>query len=391
MVLLYLGSPQDTVSPALPESPDDYLKFLFPLSLATVAFKFHKMQNQPIKNESGEPEELPLEPKKLTLQVSRVQTSMRIDQYLTRQVENATRNKVQEAIEEGRVLVNEKRVKSNYRIKSCDTIQMTFLRPPAPELAPEDIPIDIIYEDQDLMVINKKPGMVVHPAFGNWTGTLANAILHHIGIGAEELDKTSLRPGIVHRLDKNTSGLIIVAKNPVALHRLARQFADRQVLKIYKAIVWGVPEPPSGTITTNIGRSKKDRKVMANFPFEGKDGKTAITDYSVTENLHWFSVVSLTLHTGRTHQIRAHMQHLGHQILGDETYGGAALRNLPFSRSEGFVRNLLELLPRQALHAETLAFHQPSTREPLSFTAPLPDDMLAALDKIRAIIASNPF
>ena len=324
-------------------------------------------------------EETPLEPKKLTLQVSRVQTPMRIDQYLTRQVENATRNKVQEAIEEGRVLVNEKIVKSNYRIKSCDLIQMTFLRPPAPELAPEDIPINIIYEDDDLMVINKKPGMVVHPAFGNWTGTLANAILHHIGKDAEELDKSELRPGIVHRLDKNTSGLIIVAKNPVALHRLARQFADRKVIKVYKAIVWGVPDPSAGTITTNIGRSKRDRKVMANFPFEGKDGKTAITDYSVTENFHWFSLLSLTLHTGRTHQIRAHLQHFGHQILGDDTYGGASLRTLPFSKSEGFVRNLLELLPRQALHAETLSFQQPTSRETLSFTAPLPEDMLFVL------------
>ncbi len=343
------------------------------------------MQNQLQKNESPEPEDLPLEPKKLTLQVSKVQCAMRIDQYLTRQIENATRNKVQEAIEEGRVLVNERCVKSNYRVKSCDLIQITFLRPPAPELAPEDIPIDIVYEDEDLMVINKKPGMVVHPAFGNWTGTLANAILHHIGRNADELDKSALRPGIVHRLDKNTSGLIIVAKNPVALHRLARQFADRQVVKIYKAIVWGVPDPPAGTIRTNIGRSRKDRKVMANFPFEGKDGKTAITDYSVTENLQWFSLVSLTLHTGRTHQIRVHLQHLGHQILGDATYGGASIRTLPFSRSDDFVKNLLELLPRQALHAETLSFHQPMSREPLSFTAPLPDDMAAALEKIRIV------
>ena len=369
------------------ESIADMVWFCYTESASVLAieFKFRKMQNQLIKNESESVEEAPLEPKKLTLQVSRVQIPMRIDQYLTRQVENATRNKVQEAIEEGRVLVNEKIIKSNYRIKSCDVIQMTFLRPPAPELAPEDIPINIIYEDDDLMVINKKPGMVVHPAFGNWTGTLANAILHHIGKDAEELDKSELRPGIVHRLDKNTSGLIIVAKNPVALHRLARQFADRKVIKIYKAMVWGVPNPPSGTITTNIGRSKRDRKVMANFPYEGKDGKTAITDYSITENLHWFSLLSLTLHTGRTHQIRAHLQHLGHQILGDETYGGASLRTLPFSKSEGFVRNLLELLPRQALHAETLSFQQPTSREQLSFTAPLPEDMELALEKIRAI------
>ena len=373
------------------ECIEDMVWFCYtdPVSVTPEVFKNHKMQNQPTKNELEQQEELPLEPKKLTLQVSRVQTPMRIDQYLTRQVENATRNKVQEAIEEGRVLVNEKRVKSNYRIKSCDLIEMTFLRPPAPELAPENIPIDIIYEDQDLMVINKKPGMVVHPAFGNWTGTLANAILHHIGKDAEVLDKSELRPGIVHRLDKNTSGLIIIAKNPVALHRLARQFADRKVIKIYKAIVWGVPDPSSGTITTNIGRSKKDRKVMANFPFEGKDGKTAVTDYVVTEDLHWFSVLSLTLHTGRTHQIRAHMQHLGHQILGDETYGGASLRTLPFSKSDGFVKNLLELLPRQALHAETLSFHQPMSHELLSFTAPLPQDMQLALEKIRATLTHS--
>ncbi len=345
-----------------------------------------KMQNQLQKNESAQKDELPLEPKKLTLQVSRVQCPMRIDQYLTRQIENATRNKVQEAIEEGRVLVNEKSVKSNFRIKSCYLIEMTFLRPPAPELAAENIPIEVIYEDEDLMVINKKAGMVVHPAFGNWTGTLANAILHHIGKDAEELDKSELRPGIVHRLDKNTSGLIIIAKNPVALHRLARQFADRKVIKIYKAIAWGVPDPLSGTITTNIGRSKKDRKVMANFPFEGDYGKTAITDYTVSENLHWFSLLSLTLHTGRTHQIRAHLQHLGHQILGDETYGGASLRTLSLSKSENFVKNLLELLPRQALHAETLSFHQPLSHEPLSFTAPLPEDMQLALKKIRAAL-----
>ncbi len=347
------------------------------------------MQNQPQKNESVLTDALPPEPKKLTLQVSRVQSPMRIDQYLTRQVENATRNKVQEAIEEGRVLVNDKKIKSNYRVKSCDIIEMTFLRPPAPELAGEDIPIEIIYEDEDLMVVNKKAGMVVHPAFGNWTGTLANAILHHIGKAAEELDKSGLRPGIVHRLDKNTSGLIIIAKNPVALHRLARQFAERKVIKIYKAIVWGVPDPTSGTITTNIGRSKKDRKVMANFPFEGEYGKTAITDYTVTENLHWFSLLSLTLHTGRTHQIRAHLLHLGHQILGDETYGGAALRTLPFSKSENFVKNLLELLPRQALHAETLSFHQPLSHVPLSFTAPIPEDMQLALEKVRTSFSQS--
>jgi 23S rRNA pseudouridine1911/1915/1917 synthase len=347
------------------------------------------MQKEPEITESEAGLTPELEPKKMTIQVSRVQTSMRIDVYLAQQVENATRNKVQEAIEEGRVLVNGRPVKSNYRIKSCDLIQITFLRPPAPDLAPEDIPIEIIYEDDDLMVVNKAAGMVVHPAFGNWTGTLANAILHHIGKDADELDKSELRPGIVHRLDKDTSGLIILAKNPTALHRLATQFARRQVEKVYKAIAWGVPDPPSGTIRTNIGRSRKNRKVMANFPYEGLEGKHAITDYDVAENLCYFSLISVTLHTGRTHQIRAHLQHLGHPILGDETYGGATARTLPFSKSEQFTRNLLEMIPRQALHAETLRFRQPTTGELLTFTAPLPDDMQGVLEKIRKVISGD--
>jgi 23S rRNA pseudouridine1911/1915/1917 synthase len=351
-----------------------------------------KMQKELLKNEqppipAPEPE---AEPKRMTLQVSKVQTPMRIDRYLAQQVENATRNKVQEAIEEERVLVNGKPVKSNYRIKSCDLIQMTFLRPPAPELAPEEIPIDIMYEDEDLLVVNKEPGMVVHPAFGNWTGTLANAILHHLGKDAGELDRSGLRPGIVHRLDKDTSGLIIIAKNPVALHRLAMQFATRKVGKVYKAIVWGVPSAPSGTIRTNIARSPRNRKVMANFPFEGTEGKHAITDFEVTEALGYFSLVSLTLHTGRTHQIRVHLQHLGHQILGDVTYGGGTPRALPFSKGEQFSKNLLEMMPRQALHAEALRFHQPMSGEPLAFSAPLPEDMQAVLEKIRGIAPGAP-
>ena len=349
------------------------------------------MQKEPLKTEFQEQLQPEAAPKQMTLQVSKVQTPMRIDRYLTQQVENMTRNKVQAAIEQGRVLVNSKPVKSNYRVKSCDHIHLTFLRPPAPELAPEDIPITVLYEDDDLMVIDKEAGMVVHPAFGNWTGTLANAILHHLGKEADDLDKTDLRPGIVHRLDKDTSGLIIIAKNPVALHKLARQFAQRQVEKVYKAIVWGVPKAESGTIKTNIGRSHKNRKVMANFPYEGAEGKHAITDYKVVEKLAYFALMDMTLHTGRTHQIRVHLQHLGHPILGDETYGGATPRVLAFSKSESFTRNLLELMGRQALHAQTLRFRQPTTGKPLAFTAPLPTDMQAVLDKIRNVMkAGNP-
>lgn len=349
------------------------------------------MQNQSLKNEPEKKETQSQEPKKITLQVAQTQKPMRLDVYLTQQVENATRNKVQEAIAEHRVLVNGKTVKANYKIKSLDTIQVTFLRPPAPELAPEAIPVDIIYEDNDLMVINKAPGMVVHPAFGNWTGTLANAILHHLGTDAEKLDATNLRPGIVHRLDKNTSGLIIVAKNSTALHKLAKQFANRQVEKKYQAVVWGVPDPPEGKIATNIGRSIRDRKVMTCYEYEGKDGKAAITEYRVQKNLQYFSLVELILHTGRTHQIRVHLKHINTPVLGDETYGGATTRVLPFSKSESFVKNLLEIIPRQALHAESLTFFQPTTREQLSFTAPLPPDMLAALEKIERVSSSKDF
>ncbi|PWW82203.1 RNA pseudouridine synthase [Prosthecochloris marina] len=345
------------------------------------------MQNQPVKSEQEEQDTERQEPKKMTLQVAQTQKPMRIDVYLAQQVENATRNKVQEAISEHRVLVNGKTVKANYKIKSLDSIEITFLRPPAPELAPENIPVDIVYEDEDLMVINKAPGMVVHPAFGNWTGTLANAILYHLGTDAEKLDASELRPGIVHRLDKNTSGLIIVAKNSIALHRLARQFANRQVEKKYQAIVRGVPDPHEGIVKTNIGRSTRDRKVMTCYDFEGKEGKTAITEYRVQKNLHYFSLVELTLHTGRTHQIRVHLQHIGTPILGDETYGGTAIFKLPFSKSESFVKNLLELIPRQALHAESLTFFQPTTHERISLTAPLPSDMLAALEKIEKVLS----
>ena len=344
------------------------------------------MQNQPVKNEQEEQDTERQEPKKMTLQVAQTQKPMRIDVYLAQQVENATRNKVQEAISEHRVLVNGKTVKANYKIKSLDSIEITFLRPPAPELAPEDIPVDIMYEDEDLMVINKSPGMVVHPAFGNWTGTLANAILYHLGTDADKLDTSELRPGIVHRLDKNTSGLIIVAKNSTALHRLARQFANRQVEKKYQAIVRGVPDPSEGIVKTNIGRSIRDRKVMTCYEYEGKEGKTAITEYTVQKNLHYFSLVELTLHTGRTHQIRVHLQHIGTPILGDETYGGRTIPKLPFSKSESFVKNLLEIIPRQALHAESLTFYQPTTHEKISLTAPLPPNMQAALLKIEKVL-----
>lgn len=324
-------------------------------------------------------------PKRIEIRLSAKQGRERIDKFLTRQIENATRSRVQAAIEEGRVLVNGQPTKANYRLSPNDHIEVIFTHPPPPEMKPENIPLDIVFEDEWLMVINKPAGMVVHPAFGNWTGTLANAVLYHAK-RLSNLHQDELRPGIVHRLDKDTSGLIVVAKDDETHYALARQFAARTTEKRYQAIVWGVPKPRKGVIKTNIGRSKRDRKAMAAYPYnesDGAEGKPAITDYEVIEDYAFFSLLSLTLRTGRTHQIRVHLQHLGYPILSDAVYGGATARALPFARSDVFAKNLFDILPRQALHAAYLAFEHPKRQEKVSFAAPLPADMAMALEKIK--------
>lgn len=321
----------------------------------------------------------------IRLVVPNIRERERIDKFLSRQVENATRTKVQQAIDEGRVLVNGSPVKANYKVSLSDVIEVTLTRPPAPEMKPEAIPLDIVYEDETLLVVNKPAGMVVHPAFGNWTGTLANAVLHHTRQHLSNLNEDEFRPGIVHRLDKDTSGLIVIAKENDAHFALAKQFAQRTTEKKYLALVWGVPKSKQGTIQTNIGRSKKNRKIMAVYGFESEDGKPATTDYIVKENFRYFSLLELTLHTGRTHQIRVHLQHIGHPILSDETYGGKTLRSLGFSRSEQFVGNLFEVIPRQALHAAFLSFIHPKTKTKVSFEAPLPSDMQQAIEKIKRL------
>jgi 23S rRNA pseudouridine1911/1915/1917 synthase len=330
--------------------------------------------------------ETPLEARqKIRLIVPNIRERERIDKFLSRQVENATRTKVQQAIEESRVLVNGNPVKANYKVSPNDVIEVTLTRPPAPEMKPEAIPLDVVYEDETLLVVNKPAGMVVHPAFGNWTGTLANAVLHHTQHRLSDAHDDEFRPGIVHRLDKDTSGLMVVAKENDAHFALAKQFAQRTTEKKYLALVWGVPKAKSGTIQTNIGRSKKNRKIMAVYPFESDEGKTAITDFVVKEDYRYFSLLELKLHTGRTHQIRVHLQYLGHPILSDETYGGKTIRTLGFSQSEHFVENLFELLPRQALHAAFLSFIHPKTKTKVSFEAPLPRDMQLAIEKIKRL------
>ncbi len=276
-------------------------------------------------------------------------------------------------------------MKANYKVAPSDVIEVTLTRPPAPEMKPEAIPLDIVYEDETLLVVNKPAGMVVHPAFGNWTGTLANAVLYHTQRHLSDLNHDEFRPGIVHRLDKDTSGLLVVAKENEAHFALAKQLAHRTTKKKYLALVWGVPKLKHGTIQTNIGRSKKNRKVMAVYEFESEEGKTAITDYIVKEDFGYFSLLEVKLHTGRTHQIRVHLQHIGNPILGDETYGGKTIRTLGFSHSDAFVENLFKVITRQALHAAFLSFVHPKTKVQVSFEAPLPSDMQQAIEKIRRL------
>lgn len=317
------------------------------------------------------------EREKLRIVVPPKQSKVRLDVYLTHQVENATRNKVQKAIQDGAVLINGKRVKPSYPIAPNDIIDITFPRPPRPEAKPENIPLDVIYEDDQLLIVNKAAGMVTHPAYGNYTGTLVNALLHH----CNKLSKvnTELRPGIVHRLDKETTGLMVIAKNNVAHHVLAKQFSKRTIDREYWAIVWGKFKQPKGTIEANLGRSKKDRKKVA----VTAEGKHAITEYEVLKQFDFLSLVRLKLKTGRTHQIRVHLAHIGHPVFGDPTYGG---RSNTWGGLEGkkaqHAQNLLKIISRQALHAKTIGFIHPKTKVSVKFESELPEDMKEVIEKI---------
>jgi 23S rRNA pseudouridine1911/1915/1917 synthase len=343
----------------------------------------------------------------------------RLDVYIARFLENASRAKVQQGIREGRVTVNGRVVERvSQGVQAGDVIVCRVLRPPPLEVLPEAIPLEVCYEDEDLIVLNKPAGMVVHPAYGHRSGTLVNALLHHVGGAAyavlpapeddEEADGAerdadeeapglstvhalpvhpgdlSIRPGIVHRLDKDTSGLMVVARNDTAHLLLARQFEQRTIRRRYQALVWGVPDPPQGRIETWLGRDPRDRKRMAVRPPE--QGKRAVTHYRTLEVLAHTALVEFRLETGRTHQIRVHAQHLGHPILGDPTYGGQTLGSGPRNaRRSQFFRNLFTHLPRQALHACTLGFTHPRTGANLDFTAPLPPDMAQVLERLRAV------
>ena len=315
--------------------------------------------------------------------VDKGQAPLRIDKYLMNRIENATRNKIQTAAKEGSIYVNDAQVKQNYKVKPFDKIRVLFEHPPYEYLlTPEDIPLDIVYEDDHLLVINKPAGMVVHPGHGNYSGTLINALVFHF----ENLpNNSSERPGLVHRIDKDTSGLLVVAKTEQAMTHLSKQFFNKTSEREYVAIVWGNVEQDEGTIEGNIGRHPKNR--LQNTVFEGDDedkGKPAVTHYKVIERLGYVTLVSCKLETGRTHQIRVHMKHIGHTLFNDERYGGERiLKGTTFSKYKQFVDNCFKILPRQALHAKTLGFKHPKTGEQLSFDSPVPDDMQQCIEKWR--------
>jgi 23S rRNA pseudouridine1911/1915/1917 synthase len=311
------------------------------------------------------------------------QSLLRIDKFLSDRLENSSRTRIQNAANAGNILVNNNPVKPNYKVKPGDIVQVVLPTPPREiELIPQNIPLNIVYEDDDVLVVNKQPGMVVHPAYGNYTGTLVNALMWHFK-DLPLFNTGESRPGLVHRLDKNTSGILVIAKNEFALNRLSKQFYDRTTDRRYNALVWGLPDPPEGTITGNVGRSIKDRKVMQVFK-DGEEGKTAITHYKLLEDLGYISLVECKLETGRTHQIRVHFSHIKHPLFNDEEYGGdQIIKGTTFTKYQQFIRNCFKILPRQALHAKSLAFDHPVTGKRLSFDSDLPDDMVQVIERWR--------
>jgi 23S rRNA pseudouridine1911/1915/1917 synthase len=302
-------------------------------------------------------------------------------------IQNATRNKIQNAAISGDIYVNDVPVKSNYKVKPLDVIRLMLTHPPFDNtVLPEDIPLNIVYEDDALLLINKPPGFVVHPGHGNYTGTLVNALAFHF----ENLPmNSSERPGLVHRIDKDTSGLLVIAKTEQAMSFLAKQFEDKTSDREYIALVWGNVKENSGTVEGNIGRHVKDRMQMAVFP-EGDQGKPAVTHYKVIERLGYVTLISCKLETGRTHQIRVHMKHIGHTIFNDARYGGdLILKGTTFTKYKQFVDNCFKTLPRQALHAKTLGFQHPTTKEFMSFDTELPQDMQDCIEKWRNYTKSH--
>jgi len=315
------------------------------------------------------------------------QSILRVDKFLMQLIENATRNKIQQAAERGNIFANGIPVKSNYKVKPFDEIKVMLAHPPFENrIDPENIPLDIVYEDEALLLINKPAGLVVHPGHGNYTGTLVNALAYHF----ENLPmNSSERPGLVHRIDKDTTGLLVIAKTDQAMAHLAKQFEDKTTEREYIAIVWGNVKEDSGTIEGNLARHAKDRMQMAVYD-DPEIGKAAVTHYKVLERFGYVTVISCNLETGRTHQIRAHMKHIGHPLFNDERYGGhLILKGTTFTKYKQFVENCFKILPRQALHAKTLGFEHPTTKEYMRFDTEVPKDTKDCIEKWRTYSKSN--
>ncbi|MDO9152100.1 MAG: RluA family pseudouridine synthase [Paludibacter sp.] len=318
--------------------------------------------------------------------VDKGQSLLRIDKHLVNLMSGMSRNRIQEAADTGNILVNGKSVKSNYRVKPLDVISIVLAYPPSQfEIIPQDIPIDIVYEDDEIMLINKKPGIVVHPGFGNFDGTLLNAIAWHLRDNIN-FDPNDSRIGLVHRIDKDTSGLILIAKTPDAKSNLGKQFFDKTTQRRYQALVWGNVKENEGTIIGALARNPRDRMQFIVFP-EGENpfAKYAVTHYTVLERLGYVTLVECRLETGRTHQIRVHMKHIGHTLFNDERYGGnVMLKGTTSAYYKAFVKNCFYACPRQALHAKTLGFLHPHTGEYMHFESELPDDMNELIEMWRS-------
>jgi len=339
--------------------------------------------NEPIQDSSDELFE------RFNLTVDKGQEPLRIDKFLMNRIEGATRNKLQQAINGGLVIVNGKEIRPNYKVKAQDEIILySDMSPEEMEIVPENIPLNIVYEDSDLMMINKPPGVVVHPGSGNYSGTLLNGIAYYLqgeGIKEEELP----RFGLVHRIDKNTSGLLLIAKTNKAMSHLAKQFYEHSIKRQYIALVWGDVKNDKGTIIAHVGRHQRYRKIFEAYP-EGEYGKEAITHYEVVERFGYVTLVQCVLETGRTHQIRVHMKYIGHPLFNDDTYGGDKIvKGTVFSKYKQFVENCFAICPRHALHARTLGFVHPATGKEMFFEAELPNDMKELVEKWRNYVSSS--
>lgn len=325
--------------------------------------------------------------------VDKGQGLMRIDRFLMDRIHKISRNKIQEAIKSGLITVDGQQVKPNFRVKPLMVIKIVWPDSiPEDELLPEDIPLEIVFEDYDILIVNKPAGLVVHPGISNRSGTLVNGLAYYFKENELPTMEGNLpnRPGLVHRIDKNTSGLLVIAKNENSITKLAKQFFDHSIKRTYQAIVWGVPEPVAGTIAGNIGRDLRNRILMTVYEDDDDMGKHAVTHYNVIEDLYYVSLVECNLETGRTHQIRVHMASINNPIFNDDKYGGDAIKKgTQFSKYKAFVQNCFELMPRQALHAKSLSFIHPTTEKWMEFKSELPDDMRLTLEKWRTYVTDR--